>query len=1060
MSDTIALITVDSPDGDADDSSTADPLSLPVAEEFGRAELTPETKQCKRARCRIINCCSPDYRWAGCCCLWSSEKFIKGRLLFEDRALEVKYLSTMKGTMLSKVAVPVVTLWSLLIVLGWQLGFVTLQLPSGLIIASTVAAAMVFVFALVINFPAKAIQDIRYQLSVTAAIVALLFADVAAVFSAKMGSVDSTVTSPMLTWLLAIPWLCQIVNFVGDIFAARLFGTLGILNVALLLVVCLTVTISSEYSIGVMLSYTASVTGSFIALVLVLRRRELAQREIFAWNHMTTDTVGYLSKAANPFDVQYLREWISRSEESQSSSDAASSGDADLDENRRAFWEIPPSALRLNHQLAAGGGGVVWKADFQGNVVAAKQVFLKVDDSNDNLHELSAEVAVLAQLSHENIVRFLGLCRCDSRATTDAVSTSNALMIVQEYCPLDLRKLLEEQLPRMPTDEWVATVRRLAEEIARGMNYLHSREVEHNDLKPENILLSAECDVRIADFGVSQQFLSTSSTVHPLAFDGCTSGTPEYMPPEDLGFSRDSMDSSGPSQSRKPGDVYAFGVVLWELLCSGASASGASDPAQMLRELANDNIALGAAVHNGATELSKDLVREQWQTPPPSHVCGQSPDVLRRVMERSYTFYRHERPKFDAILKQLGCNGASGAPDMQASNDFSEREARLDEEIGVASRPQLQMAVPRKSTSDSVDTFTTTKSLTRVMRFTFIRICACPCWTRRGLRFSRLGEETRYMAYMHSEQFFEGLRTAYVAFALMNLIALITSAFPYQPPSLISVPQSIPLLSSSRRVILFCVGAVIAWVPSWRQRSYSIFFAVGFIGLVAEAVLTLYITFEVLPLMTENVPFVCNDTCSGNSTPCLPHCMLEGNSTYLCLEPILNGTCSLSLLETKAVAFEAWFNIPLLNSLTAAVTILILGLPCYQYVVLLLISGVTYWTLVAQVGYIVFYNLHGGATDQALFFSLVVAGITIYSICAASAVSQEKTSRALFRTYCSLFEEEKEVRFRAAFRGYRQALMANRQYLSGDLEIGNFATRRPRHRIHSTPLIATALNVK
>ena len=98
-------------------------------------------------------------------------------------------------------------------------------------------------------------------------------------------------------------------------------------------------------------------------------------------------------------------------------------------------------------------------------------------------------------------------------------------------------------------------------QLVSAIGFMHSRGVAHRDIKPENILLSADGDLKLADFGMATLFEYRGK--RKLATTLC--GSPPYVAPEVLSCSTQS-GTKGIGYAADMADVWSCGVVLFVLL--------------------------------------------------------------------------------------------------------------------------------------------------------------------------------------------------------------------------------------------------------------------------------------------------------------------------------------------------------------------------------------------------------------------------------------------------------------------------------------------------------------
>jgi Tol biopolymer transport system component len=222
------------------------------------------------------------------------------------------------------------------------------------------------------------------------------------------------------------------------------------------------------------------------------------------------------------------------------------------------------SHYRIAAALGAGGMGEVYRATDTslGREVAIKVLPAVVAQDPERLGRFKREAHLLASLNHPNIAAIHGLEEADGQP----------FLVLELVEGEDLRQRLERGA--IPVDEALE----IARQVAEALEEAHNKSIIHRDLKPANVKVTPDGKVKVLDFGLAKAWagdategsspsasMSQSPTLaHTGTAAGVILGTAAYMSPE---------QARGKSVDKR-GDVWAFGVLLWEMLTGQTLFSG------------------------------------------------------------------------------------------------------------------------------------------------------------------------------------------------------------------------------------------------------------------------------------------------------------------------------------------------------------------------------------------------------------------------------------------------------------------------------------------------------
>ncbi|KAL3516091.1 hypothetical protein ACH5RR_022993 [Cinchona calisaya] len=181
---------------------------------------------------------------------------------------------------------------------------------------------------------------------------------------------------------------------------------------------------------------------------------------------------------------------------------------------------MQPIRWRKGELIGCGAFGQVYMGMNldSGELLAVKQVLIPANSASKDkaqvyIQELEEEVKLLKNLSHPNIVRYLGTVR-----------EEESLNILLEFVPGGSISALLGKFGSFPE----SVIRMYTKQLLLGLDYLHKNGIMHRDIKGANILVDNKGCIKLADFGASRQVVELATVSGAKSMKG----TPYWMAPE------------------------------------------------------------------------------------------------------------------------------------------------------------------------------------------------------------------------------------------------------------------------------------------------------------------------------------------------------------------------------------------------------------------------------------------------------------------------------------------------------------------------------------------------
>ena len=220
---------------------------------------------------------------------------------------------------------------------------------------------------------------------------------------------------------------------------------------------------------------------------------------------------------------------------------------------------------RLDATVARSGMSTLFKAtDLRdGRQVAIKVPHAEMEADPVLVERFKREQEIGQELDHPGVVK-----------TFDGEERSRLYMVIEWVEGRLLRAILNQEPGRERKLE-IERAEHFALQICDALDAMHKHGVVHRDLKPENVMVDDQDRIKLIDFGIAMKEDARRLTHVNMS---AALGTPDYISPEQVKGQRGDHRS----------DIYALGVMLYEMLTGEVPFSGPNPLAVMNERLLND----------------------------------------------------------------------------------------------------------------------------------------------------------------------------------------------------------------------------------------------------------------------------------------------------------------------------------------------------------------------------------------------------------------------------------------------------------------------------------------